>query len=357
MEGFSGSSIPSSCALPCPSESGLFSKPRTGQAIDYKLAALKHKYARLQDLKNQQRKGEKSELSLDLLLSSTLEKRNTAVAALLKQRSSMLQALRNQKLRDGKKSELPSVSSKVMTENIPTNDQINLIFSSRKQREPVFYNFLAMMEKKDRKPQISEAKLSKTKNQHEVEEVSTELRLGYGPNCINQKRKSPENFASNVSLSSQDCEISKRKKVNGHEVVKEESHRGASLDGFEDTRVIRKRVEASYSNEQWVRLFLETELVKKHVLTECEQKYIEDFITKYGIQVIVWDFDTKSEHQLIFKKRTNGSNVFIEDWTKEFVIRRDLKEGDEIGLFWDKSNSRFNFSILKRNFCREFSHN
>ena len=239
MEGLSGSSIPSSSALPCPSESGLFSKPRTGQAINYKLAALKHKYARLQDLKSQQRKGgEKSELSLDLLLSSTREKRNTTVAALLKQRSAMLQVQNNQKLRDGKKSELPSVFSKVMTENIPTNDQINLIFSTRKQREPVFYNFLAMMEKKDHKPQISEAKLTETKSKHEVEEVSTELRLGYGPNFLNQKRKSLENFASNVSLSSQDCEICKRKKVNGHEVVKEESHRGASLDGFEDTCVV-----------------------------------------------------------------------------------------------------------------------
>lgn len=80
-----------------PSESGLFSKPRTAQAIDYKLAALKH---RLQALKNQQGKGEKSELSLDLLLSSTPEKRNTA---LLKLRSAMLQAQRNQELRDGKK--------------------------------------------------------------------------------------------------------------------------------------------------------------------------------------------------------------------------------------------------------------
>ena len=73
------------------------------------------------------------------------------------------------------------------------------------------------------------------------------------------------------------------------------------MDGFEDTWVIKKRVKASNSNEQWVRLFLETDLVKKHVLTNLEQKYIEDFITKYGVQVVVWDFDTKSEHQLIFK--------------------------------------------------------
>ena len=111
---------------------------------------------------NQQGKeGEKSELALDLLLSSMPEKRNIA---LLKLRSAMLQAQQNQELRDGKKSELPSVSSKVMIENIPTNDQINFIFSMRKQREPVFYNFLATMEKKDHEPQISEAKLSKYKN-------------------------------------------------------------------------------------------------------------------------------------------------------------------------------------------------
>ena len=107
MEGFSGSSIHSSSALSCPSKSGLFSKPRTAQVIDYKLAALKH---RLQALKNQQgREEEKSELSLDLLLSSMPEKRNTA---LLKLRGAMLQAQQNQELRDGKKSELPSVSSK-----------------------------------------------------------------------------------------------------------------------------------------------------------------------------------------------------------------------------------------------------
>ena len=53
---------------------------------------------------NQQGKeGENSELSLDLLLSSMPEKRNTT---LLKLRSAMLQAQRKQELRDGKKSEL-----------------------------------------------------------------------------------------------------------------------------------------------------------------------------------------------------------------------------------------------------------
>ena len=101
MEGFSGSSIPSSSALPWQSESGLFSKPKTGQAIDNKLAALKHKYTRLEALKL---------------------------------RSAMLQAQRNQELRDGKKSELPSVSSKVVTENIPTNDQINLSFCNKEAK-------------------------------------------------------------------------------------------------------------------------------------------------------------------------------------------------------------------------------
>ena len=60
--------------------------------------------ARTRTWGNQQGKeGEKSEISLDLLLSSMPEKRNTT---LLKLRSAILQAQRNQELRDGKKSEL-----------------------------------------------------------------------------------------------------------------------------------------------------------------------------------------------------------------------------------------------------------
>jgi hypothetical protein len=69
-----------------------------------------------------------------------------------------------------------------------------------------------------------------------------------------------------------------------------------------------------------------------------------------GVQVCVWDCDTKSEHQLVFKRwASNGSYVLIEKWKKEFVERRVLNKGDQIGLQWDQTNiSRFNFRILNR---------
>lgn len=272
-----------------------------------------------------------------LLAASTPEERNAAIAAMLKRKSAML----------------PSVSSKVMTKNIATNGQMSL------QREHVFYDFLSAMEKRDRESQPRQAKLSKTNNQPELEEVSTDLKLGCGP-CITQKRKSPENFASNVSLSYQASGIKRMKRKS--DLEKEERHGGVSLKlklGFDDPWVMRKRIEANYTNEQWFSLFLETIYARKRILTACEQKRIEDAIIRYGLEipVVVWDFDTKSKHQVLIKQRTNGSTVILEDWINEFVLRRGIKGGDEIGLFWEESNLRFNFSILKRNFSKESSLN
>lgn len=271
------------------------------------------------------------------LLAATPEERNAAIAAMLKRKSAIL----------------PSVSSKVMTKNIATNGQMSL------QREHVFYDFLSAMEKRDRESQPRQAKLSKTNNKPGLEEVSTDLRLGCGP-CITQKRKSPENFASNASLSYQASGI-KRMKLKS-DLEKEERHGGVSLKlklGFDDPWVMRKRIEANYTNEQWFSLFLETVYVGKRILTACEQRRIEYAIIRYGLEipVVVWDFDTKSVHQLLIKQRTNGSTVILEDWINEFVLRRGIKGGDEIGLFWEESNLRFNFSILKRNFSKESSLN
>ncbi|GAY45683.1 hypothetical protein CUMW_091220 [Citrus unshiu] len=50
-----------------------------------------------------------------------------------------------------------------------------------------------------------------------------------------------------------------------------------------------------------------------------------------------------------FKKwATSNSYVLINHWTADFVRRRELAAGDEIGMCWDSFYSRFNFSILKR---------
>ena len=67
-----------------------------------------------------------------------------------------------------------------------------------------------------------------------------------------------------------------------------------------------------------------------------------------GIEVSIWDVDTKSMHGLVFKRwGSSRCYVFIGNWVKDFVNRRSLKRGDEIGLHWNPFNSHFNFSVLK----------
>lgn len=68
-----------------------------------------------------------------------------------------------------------------------------------------------------------------------------------------------------------------------------------------------------------------------------------------GRLVRVWDVETKSMHQLILKQWSSIKNyVLIGNWNQDFVRRRDLKKGDEIGLQWDPYNFCLNFSVLKR---------
>jgi uncharacterized Zn finger protein (UPF0148 family) len=71
--------------------------------------------------------------------------------------------------------------------------------------------------------------------------------------------------------------------------------------------------------------------------------------SKDGIQVQVRDVDTHSFHSLVFKIWSSAkSHIFTKRWLKDFVLRRDLKKGDQIGLRWDQGNNRFDFSVLRR---------
>ncbi|KAK2454016.1 B3 domain-containing protein [Trifolium repens] len=66
-----------------------------------------------------------------------------------------------------------------------------------------------------------------------------------------------------------------------------------------------------------------------------------------GVEVQVWDVDTKSNHSLVFKIwHSAPSYLFTKTWYNDFVLRRGLKEGDAIGFHWDQANQRFNFSVL-----------
>ncbi|XP_022774156.1 B3 domain-containing protein At2g33720-like [Durio zibethinus] len=70
--------------------------------------------------------------------------------------------------------------------------------------------------------------------------------------------------------------------------------------------------------------------------------------TKEGLPVFVWDCDTKTEHEMVFRQWNKGANVLIKNWVMDFVKRRELKLGDEIGLYGDSCSSRFKCSVLNR---------
>lgn len=97
------------------------------------------------------------------------------------------------------------------------------------------------------------------------------------------------------------------------------------------------------------RLLLAADLVKKQILPMLGADHARAAETEEGTPVRVWDMDTKSMHQLVLKRWSSSkSYVLIGKWNQDFVRRRDLKKGDEIGFHWDPYNCIFNFCVLKR---------
>ncbi|KAF5185505.1 B3 domain-containing protein [Thalictrum thalictroides] len=72
-----------------------------------------------------------------------------------------------------------------------------------------------------------------------------------------------------------------------------------------------------------------------------------------GDQIIipVRDVDMRTEHK-IFLRKYNSDDIFIihNNWMMDFVYRRDLKEGDTIGMYWNRTSASIFFSVLKRAF-------
>ncbi|XP_028234231.1 B3 domain-containing protein At2g33720-like [Glycine soja] len=96
------------------------------------------------------------------------------------------------------------------------------------------------------------------------------------------------------------------------------------------------------------RLLLAADLVKKQILPMLGAYHARAAETE-GTPVRVWDMDTKSMHQLVLKRWSSSkSYVLIGKWNQDFVRRRDLRKGDEIGFHWDPYNCVFNFCVLKQ---------
>ncbi|CAI0417308.1 unnamed protein product [Linum tenue] len=129
-------------------------------------------------------------------------------------------------------------------------------------------------------------------------------------------------------------------------VVEEEEEREVAW-------TIRKVLTKSDTND-CSRLLIANDLARQHVfpyLTAEAAERVESGGCKAegAADVVVWDVDTGSEHRLQFRRwNSTRGYVFNNEWTGGFVRRRELKEGDEVGLCFDGRRGRFVFSVLKR---------
>lgn len=93
------------------------------------------------------------------------------------------------------------------------------------------------------------------------------------------------------------------------------------------------------------RLLISKEFAYKHILkyfTEEDIIKVED----KDHEGLKFDSDARTTHELCFKRwNSTKSYIFNKNW-RDFVIRRELNEGDEIGLFWNPYASRLHFSVL-----------
>ncbi|KAK7270894.1 hypothetical protein RJT34_26397 [Clitoria ternatea] len=94
------------------------------------------------------------------------------------------------------------------------------------------------------------------------------------------------------------------------------------------------------------RLMLGKDLAENYVLPMLGANHANNIKDK-GVNVKIWDVDTNTMHSLLFKLwGSSNCYVFIGKWIQDFVKRRNLKNGDEIGLYWDANQNHFNFSVL-----------
>ncbi|OMP09805.1 hypothetical protein COLO4_05119 [Corchorus olitorius] len=94
------------------------------------------------------------------------------------------------------------------------------------------------------------------------------------------------------------------------------------------------------------RLLLGSDCVASHILPFWNADQIAQI--GQGFPVTVVDIDENKEYDMVFQKWTNGAHVLKKNWVKDFVKKRQLKVGDQIGLFWDTGSSNFKFSVLSR---------
>ncbi|XP_019176877.1 PREDICTED: putative B3 domain-containing protein At1g78640 [Ipomoea nil] len=136
----------------------------------------------------------------------------------------------------------------------------------------------------------------------------------------------------------------KREKIGDSGTDKSGSDEGGAKKqkGEGDGQWIKKRLSLSDVNDS-SRLLLDKEYVRKYILPLMDDERRAACQSTAGLGVKVWDLDTISEHDLRLKQWKTGSFLLTSNWRMEFVKRRNLKEGDSIGLMWDFEKVGFFF--------------
>ncbi|XP_030549235.1 uncharacterized protein LOC115754377 [Rhodamnia argentea] len=97
------------------------------------------------------------------------------------------------------------------------------------------------------------------------------------------------------------------------------------------------------------RLLIGRDFAKSHLLRWMSKDTVSQVESDKGATVIVRDADTCSEHRLVFMYWVSSKSYVLKGgWNKEFVKRRGLEAGDEVGLYWDTLASKFLFSRLHK---------
>ncbi|KAK7270726.1 hypothetical protein RJT34_26099 [Clitoria ternatea] len=144
------------------------------------------------------------------------------------------------------------------------------------------------------------------------------------------------------------CETSNLRKSRRKDNKNENEEVSTTLKLYDDPWKIKKTLTGSDLGTL-SRLLLTIDLVRKQMLPMLGVDHARNAETREGASVRVWDMDAKSMHQLVLKRWPSAkSYVLLGNWNQDFVRRRDLKKGDEIGFHWDPYNHAFNFSVLQR---------
>ncbi|XP_039169459.1 gibberellin 2-beta-dioxygenase 6-like [Eucalyptus grandis] len=115
-----------------------------------------------------------------------------------------------------------------------------------------------------------------------------------------------------------------------------------------DPWMIMKELTISDLNDlSW--LLLPLGCLKAHVFPQMDEEMLRQVVSKEGMQVVGMDVDTGCKHWFVFRRwGSSRSYVLNGGWTKEFVEKKRLKVGDQIGMVWFMSSRMFYFKVFHR---------